>query len=209
MPMVPTSPSMLIHSCSSVYFTSAISRLLSAVVSVFDERHGNDLGRHRLAAHHQLDLGAVGGVRLVDVAHGDGALEARREAARSDFSDHLATDDDLRTFARDRLAFGKKADPLARRTFGDLFLHNGRAREAALHAALLADTPQQHGLDRSRGGVDVMAVQAEACLETQRVTGAEADRFHFRLSQQLSRDGLGSICRSGDLVAVAAGVAGA
>src|SRR3954468_3062526 len=118
MPMVPTSPSMLIHSCSSVYFTSAISRLLSAVVSVFDERHGNDLGRHRLAAHHQLDLGTVGGLRLVDVAHGDGALEAGCEAARRHLADGLAADHDLRAFARDRLAFRKKSDPLARRAFG-------------------------------------------------------------------------------------------
>src|SRR3954469_5296406 len=98
MPMVPTSPSMLIHSCSSVYFTSAISRLLSAVVSVFDERHGNDLGGHRLAAHHQLYFCAVGGLRLVDVAHGDRALEARREAARRHLADSLAADHDLSTF---------------------------------------------------------------------------------------------------------------
>src|SRR3954467_4857481 len=102
MPMVPTSPSMLIHSCSSVYFTSAISRLLSAVVSVFDERHGNDLGGHRLAAHHELYFCAGGGLRFVDVAHGNGALEAWCKAARGDFSDHLAADDDLRAFARDR-----------------------------------------------------------------------------------------------------------
>src|SRR5471032_432343 len=120
MPMVPTSPSMLIHSCSSVYFTSAISRLLSAVVSVFDERHGNDLGGHRFTAHHQLDLGAVGRLRLVDVAHGNRALEAWRKTTRGDLADGLAADNDLRAFARDRLAFGKKADPLARRPFGDL-----------------------------------------------------------------------------------------
>src|SRR5476651_1209027 len=100
MPMVPTSPSMLIHSCSSVYFTSAISRLLSAVVSVFDERHGNDLGGHRLAAHHELYFCAVGRLRLVDVAHGDGTLEAGGKAARGNFSNHLAADDDLRALAR-------------------------------------------------------------------------------------------------------------
>src|SRR5476651_2368588 len=161
MPMVPTSPSMLIHSCSSVYFTSAISRLLSAVVSVFDERHGNDLGGHRFAAYHELYFCAVGRLRLVDVAHGDGALEAGREAARRHLADGLAIDDDLRAFARDRLALGKKADPLARRTFGDLLLHDGRAREATLYAALLADAPQQHSLDRRRGGVDIVAVQAK------------------------------------------------
>src|SRR5471032_2377829 len=135
MPMVPTSPSMLIHSCSSVYFTSAISRLLSAVVSVFDERHRHDLGRHRLAAHHQLDLGAIGRLRLVDVTHGDGVLEAGGEAARGHLADHLAADHDLRAFARDRLTFWKKADPLARSAFGNLLLNNGCAREAALHKA--------------------------------------------------------------------------
>src|SRR4029077_16575500 len=60
MPMVPTSPSTRIHSCSSLYLVSAIYELLSAVVGVLDEGHGHDLGRHGLAAHKKVDPGAVG-----------------------------------------------------------------------------------------------------------------------------------------------------
>src|SRR3954464_5399988 len=79
MPTVPTSPSTRIHSCSLLNLT-VIGGLLSAVVGVFDERNRHDLGRHRLAAHHQIDLGAVGRMGVGDVAHGDGASERRREA---------------------------------------------------------------------------------------------------------------------------------
>src|SRR5471032_1946317 len=59
MPMVPVSPSTRIHSCSSLNLM-AIMLPLTAVIGVFDERHRHDLGRHRLAAHQQLALGAVG-----------------------------------------------------------------------------------------------------------------------------------------------------
>src|SRR5438552_2154601 len=109
MPMVPTSPSTRIHSCSWEYLVSAIKRLLSAVVGVFDERHGHDLGRHRLAAHQKLDLGAVGRLAARDIAHGDGAPERGRKAAGRDLADGLAIDRNLRAFARDRLALGQQA----------------------------------------------------------------------------------------------------
>src|SRR5476649_2774527 len=121
MPTVPTSPSTLIHSCSSLYLM-AILFPLAAVVGVFDERHRHDLGRHRLAAHHQLDLGAVRRLRFLDVAHGDGAPYRGTEAARRDPARHLAVDDDLRPVARDRLALGQQADASARRALGDLLL---------------------------------------------------------------------------------------
>jgi len=35
-------------------------KLLSAVVGVFDERHGHDLGRHGFATHPKIALGPVG-----------------------------------------------------------------------------------------------------------------------------------------------------
>src|SRR5258708_27298553 len=101
MPIVPTSPSRRTHSCSSVYLTLAMNGSLSAVVGVFDERHRHDLGRHRLAAHHQLDLGADRAPRALDIAHGDGAPERRRETARRDLADDGAGKDDLRAVARD------------------------------------------------------------------------------------------------------------
>ena len=74
-------------------------------------------------------------------------------------------------------------------------------------AALLADAPQQARLDRRGRGVDVVAVEAEAGFEAQRIAGAQADRLDLGLGQQLAGDGLGGVGRRRDLVAVAAGVA--
>src|SRR5262249_4490133 len=121
--------------------------LLSAVVGVFDEGHGDDPGWHRLAAHDQVDLRAVGRMGLVDVAHGDGAAERRREATGRDLAQNLAGYDDLGALARDRLALRKQADTFARRTLGNLLLHDSGTRKAALCPALLADAPQQASLD--------------------------------------------------------------
>ena len=143
----------------------------------------------------------------LDVAHGDGAAERGREAARRDLADDLAADRDLRALARDRLAVGQKTDPLARRAFGDLLLDDRGAGEAALLAALLADAPQQARLDRRGRGVDVVAVEAEAGFEAQRIARAQADRLDLGLGQQLAGDGLGGVGRRRDLEAVAAGVA--
>ena len=81
-------------------FRSGHKSLLSAIVGVFDERHRRDLGRYGLAAHHQLDLRAVGRLCAFDVAHGDGATQRRREAARCDLADDPAPDRDLCAFAR-------------------------------------------------------------------------------------------------------------
>src|SRR5436305_5670306 len=167
MPTVPTSPSTRIHSCSLLYLT-LIGGLLSAVVGVFDEGHRHDLGRHRIAAHHELEFRAIGRVRFVDVAHGDGAPEGRRESARRDLADDLAADRDLRALAPARLALGPDGDPSARRARGDLLPDNRSARKAALDAAFLADAPQQHGFDRRRRGVDVVAVQARSGREAPR-----------------------------------------
>ena len=143
----------------------------------------------------------------LDVAHGDGAAERGREAARRDLADDLAADRDLRALARDRLALGQEADALARRALGDLLLDDRGAGEAALHAALLADAPQQARLDRRGRGVDVVAVEAEAGLEAQRIARAQPDRLDLRLGQQLARDRIGGVGRRRDLVAVAAGIA--
>src|SRR4051812_21580444 len=114
---------------------------------------------------------------FLDVTHGDGPPERRREAARGDLADHLAAERDLRALARDRLALGQQADPLAPRAFGDLLLDDISTGEAALCAALLADAPQQHRLDRRRRGVDVMAVEAEPGLQPERIARAESDRL--------------------------------
>ncbi|MCY1424468.1 hypothetical protein D9M71_402150 [compost metagenome] len=54
-----------------------------------------------------------------------------------------------------------------------------------------------------------MAVQAQAGFQAQRVAGAEADGFDFRLGQQGARQGFGLFDRHRDLEAVLAGIAGA
>src|SRR5712671_2117292 len=74
-------------------------------------------------------------------------------------------------------------------------------------SAPLADAPQQPRLDRRRRGVDVMAVEAEAGFEPQRIAGTEPNRLDLRLGEQLARDRLGPVGRRRDLVAIAAGIA--
>src|SRR6266404_3985373 len=207
MPIVPTSPSTRTHSCSSVYLTLAMNGSLSAVVGVFDERHRHDLGRHRLAAHHQVDLGADRTSGALDIAHGDGAPERWGKAARRDLADDGAGNDDLRAIARNRLSLGQQADALARRTRGDLLLDDLCAGKAASDATLLADAPEQARLGGCRAGVDVVAIEAKAGLESQRIARAEADRLDLGRGQKLAGDRLGRLGRSRDLIAVATGIA--
>ena len=143
----------------------------------------------------------------LDIAHGDGAPERGSETTRRDLADGLAGDRNLRAFTRDRLALGQEADPFARRALGNLLLDDGSAGEAALRAAVLADAPQQARFDRRRGGVDVVAVEAKARLEAQRVARAQANRLDLRVGEKLAGDGVGGVGGRRDLEAVAAGVA--
>ena len=59
------------------------------------------------------------------------------------------------------------------------------------------------------GLVDVVAVEAEARLEPQRIARAEADRLHLGLGQQRVARAAGRVRRDRDLEAVLARVAGA
>ena len=83
------------------------------------------------------------------------------------------------------------------------------AGEAALGPPPLADRPCQPGLDRRRRLVDVVAVEAEAGLEPQRIAGAEADRLCARIAGQPLPKRRRMIGMHSDLEAVLAGVAGA
>ena len=56
--------------------------------------------------------------------------------------------------------------------------------KAALLAAALLDRPDQAGLDGRGGGVDVVAVEAKARFEPQRIARAEADGLHLRIGEQ-------------------------
>ncbi len=150
------------------------------------------------------------GEAAVDVAHGERAVDGRAEATGGDGADRLAVGRlHDRALARGRPPVGQDADAQARRAFGEFLLDAGGAREAAFRAAALLDRPGQASLDRRRGGVDVVAVEAEPGLEAQAVAGAEADRLHARIGQKLLRQGNGIGALHRDLDAVLARVAGA
>ena len=66
----------------------------------------------------------------------------------------------------------------------DLALDALGARKSAFLAAALLDRPVQAGLDGRRGGVDVMAIEAEPGFEAQRIARAEADRLDLRIGEK-------------------------
>ena len=156
-----------------------------AGVAVRDERQRRDGGGERLAAHHQIhgraDRGTIGG----DIAHGDRAVDAGSEAARGDDAERVAEQrQDLGALARRRAAVRLDADAAALGAVGQLVLDALGAGEAALAAAALLHRPDEIGLDRARRLVDVVAIEAEARLQAQRVARAEPDRLARLRSQQ-------------------------
>src|SRR5262249_52918279 len=76
---------------------------------------------------------------------------------------------------------------------------------AAVAAALLYG-PFQRGLDRRRGGVDVVAVEAQPRPQPQTVARAEPDRQYVLIGQQQARELLGLCGRYRNLITVLAGV---
>ena len=110
--------------------------------------------------------------------------------------------------ARRRTAFRLDADADAGGTVPDLALDALGTREAPLLAAALLDRPDQAGLDGRGRGVDVVAVEAQARLEPQRIARAETDGLHLRIGEQGVPE-LGRIRRvAGDLETVLARIAG-
>jgi hypothetical protein len=94
----------------------------------------------------------------------------------------------------------------------ELRQHRVGAGEAAgaraARAAHLLHRPVQGGLDRRGGGVDVVAVQAQAGFQAQRVARAQAHGLDLGLCQQGTRQRFGLVVHR-DLEAVFAGVAAA
>jgi hypothetical protein len=121
--------------------------------------------------------------------------------------------DEVRAFAHRHALEADEADPLDRRAVGELpaiALGAGIAAGAlAAGPAHLLDRPGEAGLDRRGGGVDVVAVEAQARLEPQRVARAEAGGRDLGLGEQGARERLGLGGGDRDLEAVFAGVAGA
>ena len=121
----------------------------------------------------------------------------------------LAADRDLGALARGRLAFGQKADALARRAFGDLLLDDRGAGKAALQRGACRWTTAGTASTGVRGLVDVMAVEAKPGFQAQRIARAQADRHAPRVRPAACARRLGRVGRRRDLEAVLAGIAGA
>src|SRR6478609_5604252 len=125
-----------------------------ALVAVWGERHGSDLGGDRLAADHEVELGAGGRNILRDVAHGDRTIDGGPEAARRDDADLPAIGGrNHGPLASRRPSFGLQADAHAPCAIPDLALDALGPGEAAFLAPALLDRPDQSGLDGRRGGV--------------------------------------------------------
>src|SRR5438874_13012021 len=78
--------------------------------------------------------------------------------------------------------------------------------DAATTAALL-DRPFQRAFDRRGGGVDIVAIEAKACLQPQTVARAQPDRQHVTVRKQRFREPFGVLGRNRNLEPVLAGVA--
>ena len=148
-------------------------------------RARDDPRRQGPAADEEDDLGA--GRRPVrrDVAQGDRAADGGAEAAAGDAAERGAVGRlDLGALARRRLALGQQPDQAAGRAVRELAQDDRRTGEVPCLAAAFRDRPGEAGLDRSRGGVDVVAVQRQPGLEAQRVAGTQAGRRDLRLGEQ-------------------------
>src|SRR6187200_2002753 len=182
MPTVPMPPSTRIHSWSLVKRSMAMNLpLFSALagVAVGHERQRRDRRAQCLAAHHQIDGRADLGVIRLHVAHRHGAIDAGAEAARGDDADALAAGrKNLGALASRRASVRPDADALLLGATGQFLLNALGAGEAAPAAPPLLDRPGEARLDGAGGLVDVVAVEAEARLEAQRVARAEADGLH-------------------------------
>ena len=119
--------------------------------------------------------------------------------------------DDDGAFAHRHPLQADQADPLGGRAGGELAVdHRGAGVAAVARAAgapHLLDRPGEAGFDRRGGRVDVVAVQAQAGLQAQRVARAQADRADLGLREQRARQRFGLLGRHRDLEAVLAGVA--
>mmetsp|Transcript_17116 Transcript_17116/g.52003 ORF Transcript_17116/g.52003 Transcript_17116/m.52003 type:complete len:299 (-) Transcript_17116:626-1522(-) len=180
-----------------------------------DEGHFGDLGGDALAADFDRELGAFLGQGGGDVAHGDGGGEAGGDGAGGDDADFGVAVEELGALASGCFV-GGEADAFFREFLGlALGRQEVRGAEEGLSGAAAragrAERPQQRGLHRVDGLVEVVAVETEAGFEAEAVAGAEAAGLDggCRTGEELAGDVLGGVCVHRDLEAVFAGVAAA
>src|SRR6185295_17259286 len=138
-----------------------------------------DLHRLALAADLGIELRSRRSERGRHVGERDRLADARADRAAGDAADRDAdVVDDRCAFAHRRTFGADQADALSLRAAAELALDRRRARVAAgtvaAGSAHFLDRPGQAGFDRRRGRVDLVAVEAQARLQAQRVARAEA-----------------------------------
>src|SRR5436190_14033231 len=160
---------------------------------------GDDHGGTRLASDIDLELRAGLGALGRNVGHSDPSLQARREGAAGD----LAAAGNWIALPRDA-PFGQLEgnQALARTLRADPRRLVGADEPGALLAA-----PAKPGLDGASAFAQLVAVEAEADLEPERVARAEAGGRCPRVYQRVPHPGSGSGVEQ-QLEAVLAGVAG-
>lgn len=173
-----------------------------------DKGHLGDNCIGLLPADSDLELRAGLGVSFRDVSHRHVLAQAGRERARGDLADARPVGEQDVGVLPWRRAAGDEPDPPHGNAVGELLLDDVAAEEVAGVAPPLADRPRQPCLDGGDVLVEVVAVQAQAGLEAERVARAEAaEADGARVLRAASRqEGLGELdgvgVGHGDLEAV-------
>ena len=147
------------------------------------------------------------------VAHRHRLAIGRPEAAGGHHTDTIVLGIiELSPFADRRTPLGNQPHPLAGVILvGDLGQDDIGPREAAFTLAALtthlAQRPDQAAFHRRGGGIEIVTVQAQPRLETQRVPRAKTDELHLLNRQQQTHETLCVGIGHGDLEAILAGIA--
>src|SRR6266700_475070 len=186
MPTRTRSPSCLALSCSRVYLRSLGTLAIISPCRVGPstgllhlghlgrvERCAHDLRRLVLAANLDIERGADGGERGLDIGDCDVLVDRGAVGAGGDDPDRAAVFLDRVAMTRDGLVAHLDADQTAPQALGADLLERFPADELALGGL---DDPAESRLERVGGVVDVVAVERVLHLEPQGVAGAEPDR---------------------------------
>lgn len=167
---------------------------------------------HLFPTYQRRDFGIQCDECAVQVTHGQRAAEGRAETAAAHAADHgTVCVDYLRAFTYGRALLWQQAYTFTAHAgllLGEDGVGTGKATGTrTVGTPGLRDSPQQAGLDRGGVGVHVVAVEAQAGFQAQRIAGTQADGLYFGLGQQAARQAFGIGGRYGDFEAVFTGVA--
>ncbi len=167
-----------------------------------------------LAAHDGVHAGAHGGVLRTHIGHGNGLVQHGAEQTAGDFAQALAGQTvHFRVFTHRHTLQAQQAHAHARecaRRARKLRQHAGRAGEPAgactVGTSHFLHGPIQGPFHRRGGGVQIIAIQAQAGFQAQGIACTQANGFDFGLRQQRARQRLGVGRWHRNLEAVFAGV---